>query len=246
MRPAFCFRHLLAHAGPPSPHPERAAALVADTLAACSPQIPCYSPGEASSRSAGICCIGTVVGTMDPARREHAHSALTRASTTEKLSRTFHGPPLDIAEMAGPRCAAAALIAPWPLPETSLVGNDLNDFTTRPRCAHGGLRGQPYDGRGTHLESRTHSLAMLHQRRSDQTRPTSSLSAHHPRGIQPSLLLKRTRAPPAIFKLFLPDPQQHPTTHLLTIPIHSSTTRTMMRSVGTLGFFTQNVRQSTG
>jgi hypothetical protein len=147
-------------------------------------------PGSAASAQSWEPWIPPVVSTP---------AALTRASTTEKLSRTFHGPPLDIAEIAGPRCAAAALAAPWTLRETTLVDND---FTTRPRCAQGGLRWQPCDGRSSQFESRTRPLTMLHHP-TTPTPPFQHIIArlyHHP------LSSMHTGTAPAILKLFLLDP----------------------------------------
>jgi hypothetical protein len=84
--------------------------------------------------------------------------------------------------------------------------------------------------------SRAHGLApltMLHHTRPLQPPPSDPIAIplyHHP------LSSKRARTAPAILKLFLLIPQHHPP---LALPIHSSTTRTMMRSVDTFGFFTK-------
>jgi hypothetical protein len=91
--------------------------------------------------------------------------------------------------------------------------------------------------------SRAHGLApltMLHHTRPLQPPPFDPIAIplyHHP------LSFKRARTAPAILKLFLLIPQHHPP---LALPIHSSTTRTMMRSVDTFGFFTKNIRQCAG
>jgi hypothetical protein len=172
--------------------PARPCALL-DTPVTCSPTLVPAAAAAASGKGAAL-----VADSLTPTRARYRHldlpgsaasaqswepwlppvvstpMALTRPSTTEKLSGTFHGPPSSSlagsAEIAGPRCAAAALIVLWALPDTSLD----NDFTTCPRCAQGGLRRQPYDGRGTQPESRTRPRTTDHVT-PHQTTPTPSL-----------------------------------------------------------------------